>query len=68
MARKRKSIDLTDQAIEYRLDEGYARVIRFDPDKMSVEIAVYVQGEDVDTRHIPFAHLPRDIKRLIRPL
>lgn len=67
MAKKRKSIELFEKKISFTLEKTSYNVIRFFPEKMSVDVAVFENGSKEGIRNIPFAHLPRDIKKIIKP-
>ena len=68
MAKKKQSIELSDKNIEYDTEEGRIKVIRFNPNNQSVDVNLYVEGEKVRSIAIAFAHLPKPIKKLVRPL
>ena len=68
MAKRKKSIDLTTQNIEFQSDEGAVKVIRFNPNTMTVDVNIHQEGMKVRSESIPFAHLPKPVKQRIRPL
>lgn len=68
MAKKKHSLDLSSRDITYESDEGSIKVLRFNPNAMTVDITICEAGQKVRLRTIPFAHLPKPIKRLVRPL
>ena len=66
--KKKKSIELSSKKINFSLDRVLYKVIRFYPTTMSLD--VMVEDEDGTKRgmqNIPYAHAPKDIKRLIKP-
>lgn len=68
MAKKKKSIDLSSQNISYETDDGTVKILRFNPNMMTVDINIYAEGEKVRPLSIRFAQLPKHIKQLVRPL
>jgi hypothetical protein len=68
MGKKKKVIDLSSQEITYAIEEGSVKVVRFDPNRMTVDINIRDENENVRSATIPFAQLPKAIKRLIHPL
>ena len=66
MAKKKKICDLRAQNIAYTQDNVSYKVIRFNPSYMTVHVIKY---EDNEKREIemPFAHLPKEIKKIIKP-
>ncbi|MBU0721761.1 hypothetical protein KJ877_10490 [bacterium] len=67
MAKKQKSIELSDKNISFNILNVEYRVIRFYPSKMTLDVMVHEDGVKQGVRDIPFAHLPKDIKKLIKP-
>jgi DNA-binding LytR/AlgR family response regulator len=70
MGKKKKAvIDLSDADIVFMLQDQEARVISFDPNSMTVILNLYEQDRLCkQDRTFPFAHLPKPIKKLVRPL
>lgn len=66
MAKKKKISDLRTQNITYTQDNSNYKVLRFNPSHMTVHVIKY---EDNEKREIemPFAHLPKEIKKVIKP-
>jgi hypothetical protein len=67
MAKKKKSIELSDKKISFEIEKASYRVIRFFPSKMTVDTMVTEDGVKQGMRNIPFAHIPKEIKKLIKP-
>jgi len=68
MAKKKKSIELSDKKISFMRERVLYKVIRFYPTAMSMD--VMVEDEDGTKRgmqNIPYAHAPKDVKKLIKP-
>jgi len=69
MAKKKKrNIELSSKEILFSFEETPSKVIRFYPHNMTVDI---VQGYSTSThkehKNIPFAHLPKSVKKIIKP-
>ena len=68
MAKKKKVINLSEQSISYTEDERDIKVIAFNPNTMEVDVSITVEGEKKRVMKLPFAHLPKEIKKLVRPI
>jgi len=67
MAKKKKSIELRDKNLEFT-DNGITyKLIRFKADNMTVDVLRFENDKKIDEYNIPFAHLPKKIKKLIKP-
>lgn len=66
MAKKKKSIELSDQKISFEIEKTSYRVIRFFPSRMTLDVMVFENGEKLGMRNIPFAHIPKEIKKMIK--
>ncbi len=67
MAKKKKSIELTAQDISFTQKDTLYKLMRFYPDKMTLDTMVYEDGKKQGMRNIPFAHLPKELKKKIKP-
>jgi len=67
MAKNKKSIELSDNKISFIFERNSYSVIRFFPTKMTVEVMVFEDGVKQGVKTIPFAHLPKEIKKIIKP-
>jgi len=66
--KKKKSIELTDKKINFILEKVSYKVIRYYPTAMSIDVMVVdANGEKQGMQNIPFAHVPKEIKKLIKP-
>ena len=68
MAKKKKVINLSEQDISYIEDERDIKIISFNPNTMEVDVSITVEGEKKRVMKLPFAHLPKEIKKLVRPI
>jgi len=65
---KKKSVELIKENIKFELDKNLYEVIRFYPDKMTLDVMVYEQnGVKIGVQNIVFAHIPKKIKKIIKP-
>ncbi len=68
MAKKKKSVELSAKKISFKIENVLYKVIRFYPSAMSMD--VMVEDEDGTKRgmqNIPYAHAPKDVKKMIKP-
>lgn len=66
MAKKKKSVELSDRKISFEMQKTLYRVIRFFPSRMTIDVMVFENGEKLGMRNIPFAHIPKEIKKMIK--
>lgn len=67
MAKKKKSIELSDKKIEFTIENLHYKVIRFYPSSMDLDVIINDKNEKSGIQKFPFAHLPKSIKKLIKP-
>lgn len=68
MAKKKKSIELSSQKIVFELDKQTYKAIRYYPTQMTIDVMVEDEnGVKMGMQNIPFAHVPREIKKIIKP-
>lgn len=67
MAKDKKSVDLLDNNISFVQERSSYKVLRFYPLKMTVDVMVCENGVQTGIKTLPFAHLPREIKKIIKP-
>ena len=67
MAKKKKSIELRDKNLEFTENGITYKLIRFKVDNMTVDVIRYENSTKIDEYNIPFAHLPKKMKKLIKP-
>lgn len=68
MAKKKKVINLSDKNISFIEKERHIKIISFDPNSMQVEVSISVEGENKQVTKMPLGHLPKEIKKIIRPV
>jgi len=66
LAKKKKSVELSDKKISFDIEGTLYKVIRFFPTQMTLDVMVFENEEKIGMRNIPFAHLPKEAKKLIK--
>jgi len=66
--KKKKVINLSDQNISYVDKERHIKIISINPNNMDVEVSISVEGEKKKIMMLPLAQLPKEIKKLVRPI
>ncbi len=68
MAKKKKSIELSEKKISFTREKITYKVIRYYPTAMSLDVMVTDEnGVKQGMQNIPFAHIPKEIKKLVKP-
>jgi len=67
MAKKKKAIDLRGKNLEFSDNTTTYKLLRFKPQDMTLDTIRYEDGVKVDEFNIPFAHLPKDLKKIVKP-
>jgi hypothetical protein len=68
MAKKVKSVELSAKKINFMIEKNSYKAVRFYPSKMTLDVMVTDEnGEKLGMQNIPYAHMPKDIKKLIKP-
>jgi hypothetical protein len=67
MAKKKKSIELSEKNIVCKIDDVEYKIIRFYPARMTVDVKAVSKNAQKGQLNIPFAHLPKATKQLIKP-
>lgn len=66
--KKKKSIELSDKKITFNVEKRFYKAIRYYPTGMNLDVMEFTEGgEKIGVRNIPFAHIPKDIKKLVKP-
>ncbi len=68
MAYKKPIIDLKHKNIEYQENNQTIKLKTFNKKNMTIDITIYENGKYMKDSNIVFAHLPKSIKSLIKPL
>ncbi len=67
MAKKKPTLQFGKQNITFSEKERHYKVISFNQEKMTVQCTVTVDGKK-EPIELPFAHIPKEIKKVLRPL
>jgi len=67
VAKKKQLIDLKAQNIEFKLDKVLYKLESFNPNFMTLSLLRLEDGEKTYIRDFPFAHLPKEIKKIVKP-
>ncbi|MEA3330445.1 MAG: hypothetical protein U9Q29_01975 [Campylobacterota bacterium] len=68
MAKKKKSVELSNKKINLMIEKISYKAIRYYPTAMSLDVMVVDEnGEKKGMQNIPFAHIPKNIKKMIKP-
>jgi hypothetical protein len=68
MAKKKKSVELSDKKITFTKEKNSYKVIRYYPTAMSLDVILTdEEGVKQGMQNIPFAYIPKEVKKLIKP-
>ncbi|MBU1659798.1 hypothetical protein KKG72_12230 [bacterium] len=67
MAKKKKSIELSEKNITFNIKNISYRVIRYYPTAMTIDVMVHEDKVKIGLQNLAFAHLPKEVKKLIKP-
>ncbi len=65
---KKPIIDLKSKNISYEDNNRTIKLLLFKKSNMTIDIAIYENGMFIENSTMVFAHLPKNIKSLIKPL
>jgi uncharacterized protein (DUF2225 family) len=66
--KKKKSVELSEQNIRFEVDRQLYKAIRYYPTAMSLDVMEFDKnGSKIGMTNIPFAHIPKGIKKMIKP-
>jgi hypothetical protein len=62
-------ISLSEKNLSFFIDNGIiAKLVNFNPKDMNVEVNIFEDGKNVIKRKYPFAHLPKNLKKILNPI
>jgi len=67
MAKKKQTLDFSSDNISFKIKEQTIKVLSLNLNSMDVEVLV-IEDEKKKVRKMPFAQLPKEIKKILRPL
>lgn len=66
--KKKKSIELSDKKIKFTIQKMSYKAIRYYPTAMTLDVMVYDEnGDKIGMQNLAFAHIPKEIKKLVKP-
>jgi hypothetical protein len=66
--KKKKSIELSDKKIKFTVDKIFYKVICYYLTAMSLDaMATDEDGVKIGVKNLPFAYIPKEIKKIIKP-
>jgi len=68
MAKKKKVVNLSDKNISFKEKDKLIKVISFNPNSMEVEVSITYERDETTVMKMPLGHLPKEIKKIIRPV
>lgn len=66
MIKKKTDIDLRKKDIRFFIQQQEYKALRFYQTKMTLDVMV-LGNENQEMTNIPFAYLPKEIKKIIKP-
>ena len=66
MAKKKKLVDLKAKKIEFVLNDTLYKLESFNPNTMTLTLERLEADEKTFMRDFPFAHLPKEIKKIVK--
>lgn len=67
MAKKKEIIDFRNKNIKYTQDGIEYKILYLKKANMTVELSYNEKEKTIQNKTLPFAHLPKTIKSLIKP-
>jgi hypothetical protein len=67
MAKKKKIIDLKSKNLSFCENGIEYRLLRFKAENMTLDVIRYENEQEIDEFNIPFAHIPKALKKIIKP-
>lgn len=67
MAKKKPSIELSHKKIVFILDQVEYKAILFKQEQMTIDCIIEQEDGKKKRINIPFAHIPKSVKKLLKP-
>jgi len=67
MAKKRETLDFSNDNITFKIKEQSVKVLSLNLNNMNVEVIV-TEDKKKKVQKMPFAQLPKEIKKVLRPI
>ena len=68
MGKKKKPINLSEQNIIFIEKEEQYKLLNFNQNSMNVEVSIVGEDGKKSVQKMAFAHLPKHIKKVVRPI
>jgi len=66
--KKKKSIELSEKKITFMIEKISYKVIRYYPTAMTIDVMAFGENKvKLGMQNIAYAHIPKEIKKLIKP-
>lgn len=66
--KKKKSVELSDKKITFIVDKISYKAIRYYPTAMTLDVMVTDEnGQKQGMQNLAFAHIPKEIKKIVKP-
>jgi len=67
LAKRKAIMDLSSKNIEFFLERTLYKALNFNPNSMSLEVKIFEDGVEVGQQSMSFAHIPKEIKKIVKP-
>ena len=67
MGKKKQTLDFSNEDITFKVKEQSFKILSLNLNSMDIEVIEYEETKKKVTK-MPFAQLPKEIKKLLRPL
>jgi len=67
MGKKKVTLDFSNDNISFKLKEQTIKILSLNQESMNVEVII-TENEKKKVSKMAFAHLPKEIKKMLRPL
>jgi hypothetical protein len=67
LAKKKAVISLRTQDIMFTLEKSLYKVLQYNPNNMTLHVSIEDADGKREMKDFPFAHAPKEIKKLIKP-
>jgi len=68
MAKRKKIVELSSQNINFILQGTSYKAMRYYPTAMTIDaIVINKHTQQLDMKNIPFAYVPKEVKKMIKP-
>lgn len=65
--KNRKIVDLKEQNLEFSQKDETIKLLNFNKEKMSLDIAIFKNKKFIKNSSMVFAHLPKNLKAKLNP-